>query len=262
MKVLCPHCKKVLTVPDDYKGRKIRCAGCENSLTAEPLKKVKTLTNPTTPPAGTSGSSKKSFSIRRVVLGVILFFVVAGWISNRLVDNFESQIEQIESQIKQIKIPQTKTENEQVVSKPIFGIYLGKSVQSQKVKLSFLTSYDEVKAYRVNCNNPAVKNIYVVAYNKKVFAIYITFEDTSESNLDAIKSQLKKTYPINFKKTTFLSPSYEGVTHIASRTTSITLELKTYPEEVLNLMYFDMNIFSAWQQNLENKKAKKVRNDL
>jgi len=37
MKVQCPHCKKVLSVPDDYKGKRIKCKGCQGILIAKPL---------------------------------------------------------------------------------------------------------------------------------------------------------------------------------------------------------------------------------
>lgn len=38
MKVQCPHCKKVLSVPDDHKGKRIKCAGCDAVLIAMPMK--------------------------------------------------------------------------------------------------------------------------------------------------------------------------------------------------------------------------------
>ena len=39
MKVQCPNCKKVLSVPDEYKGKRIRCKGCQGVLIAKPLEK-------------------------------------------------------------------------------------------------------------------------------------------------------------------------------------------------------------------------------
>ncbi len=38
MKVQCPHCSKTLSVPDAYKGQKIRCKDCNKSLMANPIK--------------------------------------------------------------------------------------------------------------------------------------------------------------------------------------------------------------------------------
>jgi len=37
MKVECPHCKKILSVPDDYKNKRIKCKYCEQVLKAIPL---------------------------------------------------------------------------------------------------------------------------------------------------------------------------------------------------------------------------------
>jgi len=37
MKVGCPHCSKILSVPDTHKGKRIRCAGCDSVLKATPL---------------------------------------------------------------------------------------------------------------------------------------------------------------------------------------------------------------------------------
>jgi endogenous inhibitor of DNA gyrase (YacG/DUF329 family) len=37
MKVQCPHCKKILSVPDEYKSRRIKCKGCHQILLAKPL---------------------------------------------------------------------------------------------------------------------------------------------------------------------------------------------------------------------------------
>lgn len=36
MKVQCPNCKKVLSVPDEYKGKRIKCKGCQQVLIAKP----------------------------------------------------------------------------------------------------------------------------------------------------------------------------------------------------------------------------------
>jgi len=37
MKVQCPHCKKVLSVPDEYEGKRIKCKGCQGVLITNPL---------------------------------------------------------------------------------------------------------------------------------------------------------------------------------------------------------------------------------
>lgn len=37
MNVLCPHCSKTLSVPDAYKGQKIRCKDCDKPITANPI---------------------------------------------------------------------------------------------------------------------------------------------------------------------------------------------------------------------------------
>jgi len=35
MKVQCPHCKKILSVPDEYEGKRIKCLSCKASFLAK-----------------------------------------------------------------------------------------------------------------------------------------------------------------------------------------------------------------------------------
>lgn len=73
MKVQCPHCKKVLSVPDDYKGQHIKCASCNGVLMVTPAIKERksqeakvnpTKSNPTMVKASNQTINKKKLQTK------------------------------------------------------------------------------------------------------------------------------------------------------------------------------------------------------
>ena len=61
MKIQCPSCKKVSTVPDAYRGRRVKCKSCKESFVAEACKKPPIVVPMKLPPLPRSSPGKENF---------------------------------------------------------------------------------------------------------------------------------------------------------------------------------------------------------
>jgi len=73
MKTQCPHCQKVLSVPDYYQGKQIKCVSCRRTLVAKPM--TKTLNHK---PNGQSVPlhSNRNLWILAIAIAFILMWVI------------------------------------------------------------------------------------------------------------------------------------------------------------------------------------------
>lgn len=72
MKTQCPHCQKVFSVPDNYKGKRIKCISCRKVLVAEPIIETAKLQ--------VSEQSAPPSSHRNRWIMAIIIFVALAWI--------------------------------------------------------------------------------------------------------------------------------------------------------------------------------------
>ncbi len=61
MKIQCPSCKKISTVPDAYRGKRVKCKSCEETFVAEPYKEPPIVVPTELPPLPRSSPNKENF---------------------------------------------------------------------------------------------------------------------------------------------------------------------------------------------------------
>ena len=73
MKAKCSHCQKILSVPDEYKGKRIKCPACNQILVAKPMTEAP---EPPIPEQPALPESKRNLWITTIVVATGLAWVI------------------------------------------------------------------------------------------------------------------------------------------------------------------------------------------
>ncbi len=151
-------------------------------------------------------------------------------------------------------------------NRAIFGVYLGEPLRSleNRHKIRYVKNVDEfLSMYHVSCEHESIGILSTGIYDNKVVVIYIIFNDSSESNLNAIKDLCEKKYGSKLEKQFAIDPTYLCNTKIGEQDIQIRLELeKGFQKNTLSIMYTDLALQEKYEKALEAKKASKISNQL
>lgn len=102
-----------------------------------------------------------------------------------------------------VKPPEPPQEKTGQISQPIFGIYLGQSLDKlrSKMKVSksnyvFTDKNFNGRVWIVKTKEPAIKKLLVCTFNNQIYEIDIEYKDASAENCRTIKQQLERDYKI------------------------------------------------------------------
>jgi len=73
MKSKCPNCQRILLVPDGYRGKQIKCSGCQQFLVAKPIEEI--AESPATEESVSTVSSRNLW-ITRIIIATGLAWLV------------------------------------------------------------------------------------------------------------------------------------------------------------------------------------------
>ncbi|MFA5291526.1 MAG: hypothetical protein WC496_00675 [Phycisphaerae bacterium] len=144
------------------------------------------------------------------------------------------------------------------ISKPIFGVYLGETLETLSGRLKVLPS-DYVFAdkdtpgqvWLLENNDPNIKSILVCVFNERVYEIDIEFTDASAKNRKIVEIQLKGDY----------QPVYQNTFETMIDGVNIGIELN-WQENIkkddgkLMLTYIHIPILRGIYAELEKRKSR------
>lgn len=336
MKIKCPHCQKILTVPDEYKRKQIKCGACHQVFVRKPIKEASEL------PISKQSSlpeSNRTLWITAIVVATGLALVI-GFACGALItqpnreehksalaaaeakaklaqNNAREKIQQANAEairqaakLKEAKVEIERLRNELirvtyqpkkaqdavepekgitidieqrtgpksvnkggVLTKPMFGIYLGESINSlrKRTTVSSSTYYFEDedhpgKIWYVRNPKPEVKELLVSTFDRKIYKIQVRFVDGSRTNYEAISRQLEHKYKSDdeggvtgamFGEAVF-KPVIEGV--------PVTIELNHdmgfVGADKLELQYTHGPLSQQVYKEIQRRKALKIRDQL
>ena len=155
-----------------------------------------------------------------------------------------------------------------VLSKPIFGIFLGENISALRNRLdvSYLgASYNNsTKYYQVRSNkNTNVKALYVYVFKEYIYYIRIFFEDRSELNYNVIQEELTKKYSYRYTyRSRIPGNCFRGAAIIDEVEISISMLQGYMTSNEIILTYIHQPLVNTWLKEALKLKADKVSNDL
>lgn len=113
MKTQCPHCQKVISAPDNYKGKQIKCTFCRKVLVAEPIAGTAKLQ---ASEQSTPSSSYRNRWIMVIIVSVALTWVIAfacgALLTKKNREDTKAAIDTIESEMQTYKAKNIQLRNE------------------------------------------------------------------------------------------------------------------------------------------------------
>jgi len=159
------------------------------------------------------------------------------------------------------------------LKQPIFGIYLGETLDSLKKrktiapsKYQYTDKDNPSKLWDVENYDSNIKNIIVSTYQEIIYEISIYFIDASETNYAVIKKQLQEKYldrgDEGLKETIFseinLKPIVDGIQLIIN----LNFDNGIFEEDSILLRYVHYPLIQKLTEHIEKNKASKVKNNL
>lgn len=143
------------------------------------------------------------------------------------------------------------------ISEPIFGIYLGETLETLRTRLkvskgdyAFADKNFRGQVWSVENNDRSIKRILAYTFNEQIYEIDIEFADTSATNCEATKTQLSKNYQTIHQNT--FETIIDGV--------NIGIELNCYnsggKDNRLTLTYIHVPILTQIYAELGKTKSK------
>lgn len=160
----------------------------------------------------------------------------------------------------------------QVLSKPMFGIYLGETINelSKRQKISLLNIGKQnaeglTKTWRVQNDIQNIKYCFILTYENRVMSIFVNFHDASESNFEAIDSELRNKHRVIDETKEFsINPNTSILVRLDTTDVIVSLELTENPfeDDELKLAYTHYPLSQEWQAELKRLKTAKVGSQL
>ena len=159
------------------------------------------------------------------------------------------------------------------ISKPMFGVHLGETLNSlnQRFRVSRSSYSFEDKdhpgeIWTVQNDNSNVKHILVYTINEKVYEIDIQFADGSRTNYDTINSQLEKKYKSKDEGGLTGAMFGEGSFKTMIDGTEIKIKLNHdigfMEDDKLELQYIHVPLRDKVYEEIKRRKANKISGDL
>lgn len=202
--------------------------------------------------------------------------------NNKLGENGDKVVGKIET-IKGNNISQEESKNDSqgvsaqsniiIVSKPMFGIFLGETLDSlrkrfnvSKSNLYFEDEDHPGKILSVRSDNPNVKQLLVYTFNGNVYTIYVLFNDGSRTNYETINAQLEKTYKSSDKGGLSGAIFGEGVFETVIDGMEIRIKLNHdigfMEDDKLELSYTHVLLSERVYEEIKSRKSAKINKDL
>ena len=161
------------------------------------------------------------------------------------------------------------------ISKPIFGIYLGETINSlqrrtqivSNINKSEMTDKDLATTIWILKNkNPNIKYLSVTTFNNRIYTISVDFVDNSESNYEVTKSQLAKKYKSEnesgFVGAMFGEASFWTTIDGVPVAIWLNRDIGFMEDDTLNLLYAHVPLLNQVIWKSEKRKAEKIKKDL
>ena len=154
-----------------------------------------------------------------------------------------------------------------VLSKPMFGIYLGEKIDDVKkrfeIKKASSNKDESLEFWFAGNKSDNIRGITIFTFEKKVIAIFVLFTDDSESNRDAIVKQLAETYTIIWAYDLGVAQYQEFLTKIDDTLTLITLDHQFFDGiKSLRIIYTHCPLAVQCRNEIRKHKAQKLSGDL
>lgn len=159
-----------------------------------------------------------------------------------------------------------------VISKPMFGIYLGEQLKSLARRFEITpadSSKDDAdepsKSWVVTHNSDTVRHCFISTLDERVFSVVIVLSDSSEENFEAIHKQIRDKYKIERESGGFsIDPERFFGTRVDGVKVGIYLKLeKAFMEDdTLSISYVHVPLFSKRDEEFKRRKSLKIHEDL
>jgi uncharacterized protein (UPF0335 family) len=157
-----------------------------------------------------------------------------------------------------------------VINNPIFGIHLGQPLASlAKTKKIATSSYHfedsdyPAEIWDVANSDPTIKTMRIYSFDGYVFQLAVNFRDASEANYEAVKKQLAEKYG---EKRTGLDIFGESDFYSVIDGVEIGIRLNRddniFDDDTLELIYYHRPLYQRVSEELNRRKAAKVRDKL
>ena len=160
-----------------------------------------------------------------------------------------------------------------VLSKPIFGIYLGEKISEVRKRFDvfkFRSAKVDVdspaKTWRIQHHNDAIidQGFVIRTFRDRVYFISVAFIDNSERNFKSLEQQLLKKYRVReVSREDFIDINRNFVTPIDKVPVQIYLHLEAnFARNILELQYIHIPLRATKESLIDNRKQEKVTDDL
>jgi len=233
------------------------------------------------------------------VIVVLCFAVCTAFADTGKVEKLQSEIQQLNKQISELKktvelqkaeitrlktlcqrngidlSPKKRSEKptQSAIGQPMFGVFLGETLDSLKkrfrVSQSTFTFENEDhpgKIWNVQNNNANVKQLLIYTFDNNIYTIDIRFRDGSRSNYEAIKSQLEKKYKSEDKGGISGAMFGEGVFEPVIDGVEVKIKLNHdtgfMEDDKLDLSYTHTPLSQKVYEEIQRRKASKIGSEL
>jgi len=158
---------------------------------------------------------------------------------------------------------------QEAISQPIFGIFLGETLDSLKKRFTVSQSSEVVRDYigrpikddpskiwNVQNDNLNIKQLLVYTFNEKVCEIHIRFTDGSSDNYYAIIHQLEKKY-----NERIMTPLSSFMTVIDGVEIQVKLQAKEQQDKDLELSYTHWPLLRDVVEEIKRRETDRLGNE-
>jgi len=153
------------------------------------------------------------------------------------------------------------------ISEPVFGVYLGETLESlrsrlkvSKSKYVFADKGCPGRVWSVKNSDPNIKRLLVCSFNERIYEVDVEFRDSGMANCRAIKSQLEKSYqPAGRNKYDQLlgKSTFETVIDGVNIGIEVNCDTGTGKHDKITLTYVHVSILKEMLAEQEKRKPAK-----